>query len=496
MQWLALRALLTAALALALSALDPFGISTRTEQISEDVFYQVYAPLVQGRVSPEPVVVRVTPESLDRLSEVTKERWAWPLTHGQQAKLLNALVGMEPKAVFFDFVFGTVREGHDEFMRAISGAIGPGYALPRDCTGRRAPDYQGLRIFVAQSSPNAKPYAGLCESGAEPVAIGWQGLGSKYPLSVAYGADTELPAILPTAAVALWEAMCSSEAIRGKPGGAQICAPHDPNTAFSVVWSTGVSPQQGNVAPIEKQCFVTPSNPVERTQRFWEQIHVGLLKAVRLVPLDKGRFACISPFTLTIDQVILANPGRDRDIHALIQSRIEGNAVLIGLDFGGLGDVIVSPVHGTIPGVMLHAHALENLLRYDTNTLVRRPESSLFLSAQAALVNGLVMVLGIGLFFGATSRIRAAERDGTGLTASVAWSDVVFGLIAWVVIILIAFGAAFFAFETLRLPPSYWLTGWIAVFLGTADTFGKAVISAVMVTVRGPVPPDDYEDDA
>jgi CHASE2 domain-containing sensor protein len=48
---------------------------------------------------------------------------------------------------------------------------------------------------------------------------------------------------------------------------------------------------------------------------------------------------------------------------------LKGKTVLIGADIPGIPDTFVSPVHGTLPGVFLHAMALDNLLALQTRYL-------------------------------------------------------------------------------------------------------------------------------
>ncbi|WP_059410694.1 CHASE2 domain-containing protein [Cupriavidus basilensis] len=56
-------------------------------------------------------------------------------------------------------------------------------------------------------------------------------------------------------------------------------------------------------------------------------------------------------------------PATEADAQRL-RERIDGRFVLIGTSMAGSNDLVASPVHGPIPGVFMHAMALDNLLTY------------------------------------------------------------------------------------------------------------------------------------
>ena len=73
------------------------------------------------------------------------------------------------------------------------------------------------------------------------------------------------------------------------------------------------------------------------------------------------------PFTGTIPVTELLSPFTDSDIDALIRGKI----VLYGAELIGATDSRTTPIHDAIPGVYLHAMALDNLIARD-ETYLRR----------------------------------------------------------------------------------------------------------------------------
>ncbi len=65
---------------------------------------------------------------------------------------------------------------------------------------------------------------------------------------------------------------------------------------------------------------------------------------------------------------------------------IKGKLVLVGEDIIGASDRVVSPVQGAVPGVLLHAQALDNLIVW--NTRVWRPvgDEGVFSTAKLIIV--------------------------------------------------------------------------------------------------------------
>ncbi|MEZ5931436.1 MAG: CHASE2 domain-containing protein [Alphaproteobacteria bacterium] len=94
-----------------------------------------------------------------------------------------------------------------------------------------------------------------------------------------------------------------------------------------------------------------------RTESVWQflQDTIGILNANSSQP----RQAC--PYNQWVPgEAVLA--ARTPEQMATLGALFEGRVVMIGADIKGAPDLVLSPVHGQIPGVFLHAMALDNLI--------------------------------------------------------------------------------------------------------------------------------------
>ena len=89
---------------------------------------------------------------------------------------------------------------------------------------------------------------------------------------------------------------------------------------------------------------------------------------------------------------------------------LHGRYVLVGLDVPNVHDVIESPLFGDVPGVLLHAVALENLISWGPGVLSDRPAN--------AWARGLVITFVIGVVL---SLLSVAPGTRRAAAAAVTW---------------------------------------------------------------------------
>lgn len=82
-----------------------------------------------------------------------------------------------------------------------------------------------------------------------------------------------------------------------------------------------------------------------------------------LFSVDDELFKPICPYTQSLNLSKL-RPQTAAD-EARLHGVIDGKFVMLGAAISGMNDTITSPVHGAIPGVFMHAMALDNLLTYN-----------------------------------------------------------------------------------------------------------------------------------
>ena len=71
----------------------------------------------------------------------------------------------------------------------------------------------------------------------------------------------------------------------------------------------------------------------------------------------------ICPYARALTMTDLRSSSKEED--SRLHDLLDGRYVMIGANLSGSNDMVTSPVHGEIPGVFMHAMALDNLLTYE-----------------------------------------------------------------------------------------------------------------------------------
>jgi CHASE2 domain-containing sensor protein len=263
----------------------------------------------------------------------------WPARYSYSARLLSAVAQYKPKAIFVDIYYGAARD--DASLPALTRAL---------CAIRE----QGVALYMATARDGAGEYrlrpeidalAGKCY---EKVAIQYapddiDRVAWSYPLEV-HGGGHAAP--LKSAALALYES-----------GGSHLSVDHHP---LSVTWgsraatngvgwlrerATGEHSQDGGQAD-KSYC--------RASHGYKELIPPGIRNAMYH---DIDQPLCVFHETLRAGEFAHTTVEAD----ARLKRDIEGKTILIGLANTDSADFVLSPLHGRIPGIYLHAMALDNL---------------------------------------------------------------------------------------------------------------------------------------
>ena len=259
----------------------------------------------------------------------------WPARYGYSARLLRAMAQYRPKAVFVDIYYGAQRE--DDSLPAL---------LRQVC----ALHEQGTKVFLAASRnrrdeyvlrPELEELAGKC---FEKVAVKYtpdelDRLAWNYTLALPGAHHDEHG--MKSAALALYET-----------GGATVPVEHH---AMALTW--GSQPAAHGVG------WVTSSHGPGADESYCRRPHNLLAElsppGVRNAFYDDGnKPLCVFHETIRAGQLMSTTPEQD----ARLRQLIEGKVVLVGTALSDFSDVVLSPLHGRIPGVYLHAMALDNLM--------------------------------------------------------------------------------------------------------------------------------------
>ncbi len=317
---------------------NPFGMGDATDKASQDALYRLFAPWYGTDAQDEIVVVLVDDHAIDQLYQrhFTGAN-EWPLLYRDHGAILERIMAFRPRAVFMDISFEKERST-DESLPAMIRRL------------QRAKQRYGTKLFFASGYADGvrSPIQGKLAAVGTLVSSGWQGFGRSYPL---FYLGRNMPAY------ELYRVACLGSDPR--PGCARpLLRDVKEGKAMSVLWGSEV-PSVPFPRYVKTSCGRRPTDFLSRLIGFVEAVGRGLVG-------DTGDDSGRCPFhrVLYVHTLVhIARQGSEEErnrLRALLKDRI----VLVGLSLEGLHDIVTSPVHGQLPGVMLHAMALDNLIAH------------------------------------------------------------------------------------------------------------------------------------
>ena len=294
---------------------------------------------------------------------------AWPISYGQHADWVEKIVGEEstrPKAIFLDVTFTEARD--DASLPSLVTAL---------CKASK--EYKVDIYLAALASPrDGKLHVrddleqGAVDGCFELVSVNYKPdpidrIAWEYPIYSHVGAEGWISG-LPTQG----QAQLSSAATAIATKSAGIALPLE-SEAMSIVWG------------------VTNNQPALDRPNLLGYCRDGEVSYMRLIPgLVRDLFYTadprpICPYNRTYSMSQLTSLTEDQ-----LSTSLKDKYVLIGAVIPGHNDLVDSPVHGLIPGIYLHAMALDNLLTYGTE--FKRSESWEFPPSNKLLIAGLTAV--------------------------------------------------------------------------------------------------------
>lgn len=317
------------AVVLLLAVLDPFGISSSSNNASAQWLNRVFASSYQSKGQEKIAVIVIDDAYLMRNNTY------WPMPYSEQSKLFKRLLAYKPKAVFVDLLYS-----HDHSK----GEPAQGSQLLANVFERYR--RQGIALLLANTGHSrgedgqANTLASLSQT-SSPTLVVWSGFSDKYPLAV----ETPL-GVMETPALSLYREYCKEHPCAELPNDARAAMKEPP---IAIQWGLNLAPEQINIADIA-HCSTT--NGV--ILNFLKQ----LSQAVFWKLGDSAQVRC--PYSLTLSASDLeVSTTEDR---ALLAQLLRDRLVLVGANITSTGDLVQSPVHGKIPGIYLHAMALDNLI--------------------------------------------------------------------------------------------------------------------------------------
>jgi len=537
---LLLRAAVSAAFGVFVLWLNPLDIGRKSDEASSAVFQRILAPLIQGRNRSNPVVVVLfTPMGLERVRRKGGEAWSWPVPFAAEAHLLDKLVPAKPRSVFFDLAFYQAHdEGIAQFADAIAkatqtspddrdayiplavcGARDPWRRLPAAAQTKTAAPV--VPIFLAEAS-NSIILQALCAAGAEGVGVDWTSAPNAYPFAgmqryddppspaapppstaTARPGDTPAPNGRKTAAFRMFEHWCFPNGPVPRPTAKCFFQPRDaiqgdartkahdtagpvvPNDAYTrpplnLTWDLEDNPEQRDVGYDDLysgSCEIAFPN-------FGARLDFLLVHLLTSDVWEKSpHYAGCTPPPLTVPATEVLHPEFYGKNASQVAQFLKDKFVVVGADFPGMRDRVLSPVYGSVPGAYAHAVALENLLKMGSSYYRVYPDTPWWLQ----IVNFFVVtvVLFATLLFlerdkiedDLIAKIAHDRRRSPWKAVRGAFADLGQCALALIGLMIVLFAISYVLFVLCRIAPLNWLGMALLVAVSSAEEIAMVAVA-------------------
>lgn len=347
---------------------DLFGLSKATARYSGEIIEAAAAPFYESKARNNIVVILIDRDFfLDR-------RYGWPPQYKIYLSMFNKIAQYRPRAVFADLIFEIPRRYDESLcpaqrrMTDIVMETGTSFLFAASRPGARslfevspcedeAEEEGGNAQTMAEQTGQKTPSAGFISS--SPVS--WSGFGGSYPLVVQEKENNDntrnekngtISTDMMSPALRLYKYICENPEKSFEnvecPENFQTALQQFSTASVAVRWGLATSDDSG--APCGKFEFT-----------FWESIKWSLnflYQAVKRGVDDDAQEtaheSCYFFPTLSAQQVV------SEDLAELIKNKI----VIFGVHLLSGEDTVYTPVYGKIPGLHLHAMALDNLFTY------------------------------------------------------------------------------------------------------------------------------------
>lgn len=388
-QLILLKTVLASFGALLATWLDPFGITTATDRQSAASIARLVAPSYGTIIEPPggaPGPVRKGQSEIRVVifDEPAREQLqaTWPLDWSDHAEILDRIaVTLCPSVIFYDAVFLTDRgdpEGFEDFLATLGNITGRSARGDAATDPPRADGSCGrvevvVGAYSAHSLSHAPTTAAQIQRRIAQVAY----LGAvdqrndlppdsyilRHPAETATvgAASTSAAEVLyrryrhhcrPIESSPAWRTWCDA-----------LAEPPPDRRNMAVRWGWHLSHHQSDIPLVDTAgCNSAPA-------WHWRQ-HVSVLVRELVQGVDPAYGEQRCPYHLTLPYAAIhlatavATPAEDQEgeLRDELRELMQDKIVLVGFDFSGNADVVRSPVQGQLPGVYIHAMALDNLI--------------------------------------------------------------------------------------------------------------------------------------
>lgn len=355
--------------------LEPFGLGNASRAQSMRTSARAMAPFYSSEAQDRIAVVLIDDTTLHHTG------MGWPPRYSDYEDLLRRVLAHQPRAVYLDVLLVDERH-YDESLEPARAGID---ALVRN--SRRIDEAGGgpVPVFFGVGTPGQTSIFSA-PGGVRDVIMAWEGVGENYPLRVtcertnkmALGSGCEAAGAGPgaaTVALALYQEACpeaSSPGCREAASSFPVAAEQVP-VAVQWGWRSPLE-DDGSLAYAchdlqDRNRGADPPGWRTRTaiagRLLWDSLRSGRDPDIE----NRTRNDCVYPFTVFAEQLSDARLLFDGDEpRPLLQDRV----VFIGTHLFGLDDRVRTPVNQRVPGVYLHAMALDNLMTWGSRRIHQR----------------------------------------------------------------------------------------------------------------------------
>ncbi|MBC2770179.1 CHASE2 domain-containing protein [Pusillimonas minor] len=292
---------------------SPLGLSDRADKYLQDLFNTYAGDLVYGSPQDDITVLLLTDETLE-----AHQRGHWPASYDFHGKVLNSLLHEKPRAVFIDFLW-------------LSQRLDASLGMPRDgdylIKVLRRYNLAGIPVFLASTpavEQNWPELAGLVVPVPAELSIDVMDFVSRtYPVVVGNAQQTPAFRIAQEVRPDLFAT--------------------DPTEPMDVFWGT---------LPNKKNDWMK----VEK--------HDADIATVALYGFSGVKTPVPFVTTLYVRDLLKQTGENHEDVRKQAAALMKDKIILYGANLTGVNDLIFTPTRDILPGVYLHAMALDNLLRW------------------------------------------------------------------------------------------------------------------------------------
>ena len=375
-------------LAFVASILDPFGFSSATDQRSHVVFNRLAAPFYTPQGYNHIAVVLIDDGYLAEIGDT------YPMSRYNYLDIHSAILEGDPSAVFYDFHLPSNRGDRDATW-LLGNELAVSASNPKDPDFDAGPDSPA--VWVADFGGTPEELArydlfGQVQTLQVRTINTPMGEYATCLSSEGRAVPCHDPGARPSPALALYHSYCGM-------GGGAGCDDISDGGTMVMQWSRKPEPGRNDCSP-------DPDNLVGDSMIAARALWRGFFNRGNI---DPQLAQVCYPFQ-TIRAVDLAK----MDENAL-GSAFRDQVVLVGGYFSDAPDATISPVHGQIPGVFVHATALDNLITRGNG--IWRSEKKLkgMPIGLTHFVELLVLLLASGLYWIASARDRKWAKHASEL---------------------------------------------------------------------------------